>query len=131
MSDDNFHTINWFEIPVTDIGRAQKFYETVLDMKLEPVEMEGCQMAVFPGRENAPEGSTLVHGALIKVDGCEPSDKGAAIYFNGGDDLAPYLSRVEEAGGSIVEPKTSIGPHGWYAKFKDTEGNVAALHSPN
>ena len=27
--------INWFEIPVRDLNRAQRFYETVLDRKLK------------------------------------------------------------------------------------------------
>ncbi len=29
------NAINWFEIPVKDFSRAQKFYETVLDTKIE------------------------------------------------------------------------------------------------
>lgn len=132
MSDyQNPHTINWFEIPVTDIGRAQKFYETVLDMKLQPMEMDSCKMAIFPGTGESPKGHALVHGSLIQVDGCEPSNKGAVIYFNAGNDLSVALARVEKAGGKIVKEKTSIGEHGYFAMFNDTEGNMQALHSPN
>lgn len=83
----NIHSINWFEIPVKEIARAQKFYETVLDMKLEPMEMDECKMAIFPGRCPS-EGEMLVHGALVQMKGSEPSEKGAVIYFNAGDDLA-------------------------------------------
>lgn len=129
-SKTNFHAINWFEVPVKEIGRAQKFYETVLDLKLEAMEMEGCKMAIFPGRCPS-EGQTLVHGALVQMTNYEPSDKGAVLYFNAGDDLASSLARVEKAGGTIIKEKTSIGPHGFFAMFKDTEGNVQALHSPN
>ena len=127
---ENFHTVNWFEIPTLEIGRAQKFYETVMDWKLEPVEMEGMKMAVFPGYGDS-KGASLVHGALIEMADRKPSDQGAMIYFNAGNDLTPYLERVERAGGQVVAPKTSIGPHGFFAMFKDTEGNIQALHSPN
>lgn len=129
--ENSFHTINWFEIPVKDIGRAQKFYERVLEMKLERQEMEGCKMAVFPARGDTPEGANLVHGALIQVAGQEPSEKGVIIYFNGGNDLTPCLARVTEAGGKIIKEKTAIGSYGFSALFKDTEGNIQALHSPN
>ena len=36
---------------------------------------------------------------------------------------------VEDAGGKIVLPKTSIGPNGFMAHIIDTEGNKIALHS--
>ncbi|MCO4795322.1 MAG: VOC family protein [Bacteriovoracaceae bacterium] len=131
MAANNPHTINWFEIPVTDIGRAQKFYETVLETKLEPTEMENCKMAIFPNHSELKEGEPLVHGALIQVEGSHPSDQGTTVYFNGGDDLTKYLNNVGPAGGTVITPKTSLGPHGFYAVFKDSEGNKAALHSPN
>jgi hypothetical protein len=122
------HTINWFEIPVTDIVRAQKFYEAVLDMKLATHEMEGCKMAIFPAHEEKYEGP-LVHGALVEMEGMVPSDKGSLIYFNGGADLAPYLERVKSNGGEVLQEKTSIGEHGHFGIFKDTEGNRLAFHT--
>jgi predicted enzyme related to lactoylglutathione lyase len=51
------------------------------------------------------------------------------IYLNGGDDLDVVLSKVEQAGGKIILPKTGIGPHGFMAHFEDSEGNKVALHS--
>ena len=123
-------TITWFEIPTTDIARAQKFYESMLNMTLQPVEMPGIKMAVFPGREDTGN-DPLVHGALIQMEDRKPSNQGAMVYFNGGNDLADYLKNVEGAGGKIVQEKTSIGEHGFFAMFEDTEGNVLAIHSPN
>jgi len=70
-----------------------------------------------------------VTGGIVEGPGFEPSDKGSLIYLNGGEDLSEPLSRVEEAGGKIVLPKTSIGPNGFMAHFIDTEGNKVALHS--
>lgn len=130
MSGKIPHTINWFEIPVKDINRAVRFYETVLEVKLELEEREAFKLAVFPGHSDDPSTQNLdVHGALIQGQGYEPSDQGTLVYFNGQENLNPYLKRVIEAGGTVLREKTSIGEHGYIAWFKDTEGNRVAFHS--
>ena len=48
--------ISWFEIPVRDLNRAQRFYETVLDRKLKPQTMGDERMAVFPADEGRAKG---------------------------------------------------------------------------
>ena len=117
--------INWFEIPVTNIERAIGFYETVLDKKLTRQDMQGFKMALFP----YPEGGT--GGALCQHPEYQPAPSGGVvIYLDGGDDLAVPLGRVVAAGGQVVMPKTLITPEiGYMGFFKDTEGNVIALHS--
>jgi uncharacterized protein len=55
--------------------------------------------------------------------------KGALIYLNGGDDLSIPFAKIEDAGGKILRPKTSLGGNGYMAQFIDTEGNRIALHS--
>jgi predicted enzyme related to lactoylglutathione lyase len=122
------NAINWFEVPAKDFDRAKSFYEKVLDAKMETMSMEamGMTMAFFPADwENG------VGGGIAFGPGCEPSDKGAVVYLNGGDDLTTPLSRVEKAGGKIIVPKTSLGPNGFMAQFIDTEGNRVAFHSRN
>ena len=122
------NAINWFEIPAKKFERAKSFYEKVLDTKLETITMEdmGMTMAFFPADlENG------VGGGIAFGPGCEPADKGALVYLNGGDDLAVPLARVKSAGGKVIVPKTSIGPHGVMAHFIDSEGNKVAFHSRN
>jgi hypothetical protein len=42
------------------------------------------------------------------------------------------ISKIENAGGQIVMPKTHIDDNiGYMAFFNDTEGNRVALHSNN
>ncbi len=54
---------------------------------------------------------------------------GPLIYFTC-PDLNNELSRVEDAGSKIMQPKTEIGGgHGFMGLIKDTEGNRIALHS--
>ena len=121
------NAINWFEIPAKNFDRACKFYGDVLNgtiQKFEASEQMPIQMGFLPH-----EGDGSVGGAIVKGEGYEPTDKGAVVYLNGGEDLSSPLSRVEKAGGKVVVPKTPIGENGFIAQFMDTEGNRVALHS--
>ena len=82
--DKNANAINWFEISVSDIARATKFYETIFDTKLGQSEMMGMKMAMFPS-ENM---NGKVSGALVESQMHKPSADGAKIYFNGNPDMA-------------------------------------------
>ena len=42
------NAINWFEIPVADIDRAQHFYETLLARSLQRGQAGPQTLAVFP-----------------------------------------------------------------------------------
>jgi predicted enzyme related to lactoylglutathione lyase len=71
-----------------------------------------------------------VGGALAQGEGHVPNKQGVTIYLAGGDDLNGVLSRVEAAGGSILESKTAIGGDmGYYALFLDSEGNRIGVYS--
>ena len=119
------NAINWFEIPVTDFARAKKFYETILNAEMHVMEAMGMKSAFFP----ADLQSGAIGGCIIQGEGYEPSQNGSRVYLYSGDDLSIALSKVEQAGGKIVLPKTAIGQNGFMAHFTDTEGNKVALHS--
>lgn len=124
--DGSVNILNWFEISVSDMARAKKFYETVFNIEMNQMEMMGMQMAFFPSENmNGKVSGGLVQGPMHK-----PSADGAKIYFNGNPDLSDALGRVEAAGGKIMMPKTKINDEvGNMAFFMDTEGNGVALHS--
>lgn len=125
------NVVSWFEIPATDIHRAQKFYEAIFEIQMIPMEMPGFEMRMFPV-ENMMEG---IGGALAKSEDFYKSsaDSGTLIYLNANPDVQLVLDRIEAAGGKILVPKTEISPeYGNMAVFLDTEGNRVALHSaPN
>ncbi len=119
------NALNWFEISVTDMKRAQKFYETIFEISMIPVEMMGMGMAMF---NDGSAGN--VGGALVKSDNHKPSMDGAVIYLNSNPDLQHVLDRVEDAGGKILMPKMLIDENtGNMAFIMDTEGNKVGLHS--
>jgi hypothetical protein len=118
---DNY--ISWFEIPALNFQRAVSFYNSIYQIKMETNEMNGYSMAFFPAVSS-------VGGAIICGEGSEPSDKGALLYLNGGEDLNQVLSRVEAAGGRVLLTKQQINEEaGYFALFIDSEGNKLALHS--
>lgn len=112
--------INWFELFVTDMSRAVKFYEHALDIKLELQEHAGELNAIFDSGSGG--------GSLVKRNGRSPSAEGALVYFNCDGKLDAVLGRVEKAGGKIVSGRESIGPMGFIAMVKDSEGNQIGLH---
>ena len=126
--DGTVNILNWFEISVSDIARAKKFYETIFSIQMEEMDMMGMKMAMFPYDPM----SGKLSGALVQSDMHTPSADGVKVYFNGNPDLDEALSKVESAGGKVTIPKGKISDDiGYMAFFIDTEGNAVALHSNN
>lgn len=122
------NAMNWFEIPVTDYNRAKKFYSTIFGQEIQDFDMgeKPMKYGIFPY-----EMGDGVGGAIVQMEGLNPSADGSTVYLNGGDDLNVALGKVESAGGSIIMPKMDINENGFIAQFIDTEGNRVALHSMN
>ena len=116
--------VGWFEIYVQDMARARRFYETVLDGRLEKLEAGGLELWAFPMN---PEANGAA-GALIKMQGFPSGGNSTLVYFST-EDCATEEGRVVKAGGRVEKTKFSIGPHGFISLVYDTEGNMFGLHS--
>ena len=116
--------VNWFEIPVVDMGRAQAFYEAVFGQSLPIVDINLRQMAMFP----MDVGFWGIGGALVKEESFVPSYSGTLVYF-AVSDIDGTLAEIVANNGKILIPRTSIGDYGFCAYFEDTEGNRVGLHS--
>ncbi len=128
METPKNNVAGWFEVPVMDMNRAVKFYETIFDFKLQREQMGELDMAWFPfNMETYGSAGSLVY----QPDFYKPSADGVLIYLtaNSGD-VAVELARVEAAGGKVLMPKKQISEeHGFMALFLDSEGNRVAMHS--
>ena len=114
----------WFEIYVQDMNRAKKFYESVLQGKLEKLDSPGMDMLAFAMEMNASGAS----GALVKMQGVPSGGNSTLIYF-GCEDCSVEEGRVTKSGGRIHKKKFSIGQYGFISLVIDTEGNMFGLHS--
>lgn len=124
-SVDMKNYISMFEIPATDISRAINFYQALLDIKIEKMDVDDMQMGILPY-----EGQ-MVSGVIIQAEGYKPSADGVTIYLNAGENLQIVLDKVEKNGGQIIVPKTAHADEsGYFAIFLDSEGNKMALNSP-
>ena len=123
------NAISWFEIPAIDIHRAQKFYESIFDFQMIPMDLQQIQMRMFPTTDmmNGVGGAVCTSGGFH----IPSEDKGPLIYLNANPDVQIVLDRIEGAGGRILVPKTQISPeYGFMAVFIDTEGNRVSILQP-
>lgn len=120
------NAIGWFDLYVSDMDRAVTFYETVLQVTLQPIgDPTGeSRMMSFP-----PDmGAYGAGGALVKSDYGRPGPGGSMLYFSV-DDCSAEQARAGAAGGKVLRPKFSIGAFGWVTLCEDTEGNHFGLSS--
>jgi predicted enzyme related to lactoylglutathione lyase len=99
------NVVGWFEIPVSDMERAIKFYEAVFQLKLNRQNMGDLDMAWFPYADVPGSPASLVyHKEFYK-----PSTDGMLIYFTSqSGDLSNELSKVEPAGGKVLMQKNLL-----------------------
>lgn len=112
----------WFDIPVSDLDRAQKFYESVLDIKIFKDKYNDYEFCVLD-HENGNGGCLLPNSNEIT------SEKGIMLYLNVNGRIKDAVSKVESIGGKIIKPTHQIGQHGFRAVVLDCEGNRIVLHS--
>lgn len=120
------NAIGWFDIYVEDMERAVAFYESVFQLRLEPIgDPTGeTEMRSFPADMDAYGAA----GALVKSPHASPGPGGTMVYFSV-DDCAVEESRAVEAGGKVMRTKFAIGQFGWVTLCMDTEGNMFGLNS--
>jgi len=116
--------VTYFEIPVTDLDRAVRFYQAVFGFTFERETIDGNQMALFPQTDGAPG----ITGALAKGSAYKPSKSGPILYFHTAD-IDKTLARANANGGKTLYPITAVGAIGFVAEFQDSEGNRIALHA--
>ena len=104
-----------FEINAENPLRAKNFYENVFDWKVEKWEGPLEYWVISAGEEDE-EG---INGGLQKRE-----NKDDHIFnYVGVESVDKTLKKIKENRGEILKPKSPIPGVGYYAFFKDTEGN--------
>lgn len=113
-------TIVHFDVPAEDIQRAKIFYEKLFEWKIEPVPGPMEYYNIFTHDENGKES---IGGGMGKRG--QPEQK--ITNYIGVPSIDEYIKRVQDIGGKIIMPKTTIPGFGYLATFLDTEGNTLGL----
>ena len=113
-------TIVHFDVPAEDIQRAKIFYEKLFEWKIEAVPGPMEYYNIFTHDENGKES---VGGGMGKRGQSEQK----ITNYIGVPSVDEYIKKVQDLGGKIIMPKTTIPGFGYLATFLDTEGNTLGL----
>ena len=121
------NAITWFEIPTTQLDRAQSFYEAVLGQPLHRENMGPSEGAVFP-YDGAADG---VGGALMMGPTApQVSGSGTLVYLDASPSLDAALERAVAQGGQVALPRQALpSGMGFFAHIHDLDGNRVGLHA--
>lgn len=127
--DKQTNVLTWFEIPVTDLHRAKKFYEKILNIEMTIRQDGDAESAFFPFDPDVVQATSgRVTGVLSASKRNRPSSTGTMVYINASPSIDDVLNKIEPAGGKIAAPKIKI-PAGFIAVILDSEGNRIGLHA--
>jgi predicted enzyme related to lactoylglutathione lyase len=132
--------ITWFEIPAFDFEKSVDFYSRVFNIRIEVKSLGSIPYGIMNDK-----GKGLT-GAVMKVKEKIQPNLGPVLFFKV-IDMAETLRKIKLYGGEILKEKaiiknespdgTMVIPQstfidssvGYYALFRDTEGNKMALYS--
>jgi predicted enzyme related to lactoylglutathione lyase len=118
--------IAYFQIPADDVGRARKFYQSLLGWKIEPdTTLEDKSLEWQNIETGEPKEGTMNMGGLYKRMG-----PGPIMNFVEVEEIEKVLARVEKLGGKVMMPLDTIKGVGLVAVIQDTEGNIIGLWKP-
>lgn len=118
--------IRWFELNCVDVAEAKAFYSTVFGWAFTDYTPS------YACIDSCVKDDRHIDGALVATDEAEAAGAagkiGAIVYIDV-DDVATYLDKVVDAGGTLHTPPTVIpGTGSNYAAFLDPTGNRVGLY---
>ncbi|MBA3898913.1 MAG: VOC family protein [Bacteroidetes bacterium] len=116
-----------FEIPSSDKNRAKKFYSDVFGWDIIDMPINGYEYSsaiTSPIDEHyTPKEKGTINGAIIEKD----ESVSAPVITINVESIEEHAKKIEASGGKLIVPKDEVPDMGYYAYFKDTEGNVMGL----
>lgn len=121
--------VQHFEIPVDDIARAKKFYESAFGWGTMDFPMPGMQ---YVGLHTGPvddkqmwKEAGFINGGMFQRNPKFPLQGPTVAMTVENIDVA--IGKVKAAGGTVVMEKMQVADMGLYAYVKDTEGNIIGI----
>jgi predicted enzyme related to lactoylglutathione lyase len=109
------------DIPTSDRGLSKEFYGAVFGWQLQDLP-EGDYTMITTSEDGILSGI----GSLAAATGRQSPATGPVPYIRP-ENFEDTLAAVERAGGEVIIPKTDVLGYGWFAHFRDPDGNVIGL----
>jgi uncharacterized protein len=125
------HTVVHFEIPADDPERAAKFYRELFGWNIQKWEgsaaPEYWTVSTVPQDAKGHPARPGVNGGVMR----RLHPKQTPVNYVGVESVDEFTRKAERLGAERVMPKTPVKGMGWFAQFKDPEGNVFAIWQPD
>ncbi len=108
-----------FEISADDVERAVTFYKKVFGWVSNKWDGPIDYWLTSTGDADIPG----INGGIMPRDPKYPG----VINTIGVDSVDKTVAAIEANGGEILAPKAPVPGVGWFAYFKDTEGNIQGI----
>lgn len=112
--------VTHFDINAKDPERAIKFYETIFNWKFNKWNGPMEYWMIKTGEGSEPG----IDGGMSKRDEIIVMETSVTIDVKSIDDV---IRKIQDFGGEITQPKMPIPGIGWFAQYKDTEGNILGI----
>jgi predicted enzyme related to lactoylglutathione lyase len=107
----------YWEIPSTDLDESVRFYSALFGWQIEP-SMDNYYS--FSTADADDDSGASIGGGINLV---EAMPEVCIEVYIGVDDIAETLSRAEELGGRVLQPKNAVGnDYGYVGFFSDPCG---------
>ena len=110
------------ELLTGDRDRAKRFYGSVFGWEME--DIPGADYTMVRTSEDGIEGGI---GGLAQAIGLRPAVANGIVPYIRPEDFDKVLAAVVASGGEVLIPKTDVMGYGWFAHFRDPDGNVIGL----
>ena len=112
-----------FELPVTNVKRASGFYKMAFGWQINPWNGSYGVITVPEDKNWVPKEKGAINGEMYRRESKDEKPMVVVLVPS----IARALAAVKQAGGKVVLEKEAYGDWGWYARVKDTEGNLFGL----
>lgn len=121
-----------FEIHVSDMERAKKFYGEVFGWSFQDwSEYAGTPyFGAVTGDDNEPG----INGALMQRQSAPPETNqslNAFVCTLGVGDYDSTEAKILNSGGHVAMPKYALPGMAWQGYYVDPEGNMFGIHQPD
>lgn len=116
-----------FDIHADDPERAAKFYTEVFGWEIKKWEGGGMQMGYWLIMTGSPKEPGIDGGLSKRMEPLVGTGIRAYLCTIGVSSIDESAKKIEKAGGETIITKMLLAGVGWFAQFKDTEGNLFSL----